>query len=322
MTSLIDVVDRTAMELYPNTQTLPLALSIPFELFHRAHCMWAWGSWGKEIFSSRGTLLQYGFGVTVNHISKNRLLHLLAKVALISRRAIDAVKQRAQFGRAYQKWRIALSGQQLPMISQISVASVPQGKWSKYLSPSSYLGLIKIREKFKQRIHYISQSTLNLCIEAYKLSMCYMDLIAATSISDANQNSAMNLIFVNISYEINELANNTQLLVDALEDSSPFVPYFMQALLTEEQAKKVVSGMQKVLGTYDKLKDLIHTIQSLVQSGEIWVYEKAGQLIPPLLNYAKQLKYRREEHEHNPFSYEAWKSRYESRRRCIAHSDS
>lgn len=190
-----------------------------FLLMHRVHALWSYYRKGRIYANPEnfGALLA---GHALHRLARDRLLiKVAAQCVLIAARITACAEQYRTCYRAYRSLSDAFHGTYPLLISR----------------DASFYRL----RKTAYRMQEIAKCALQLLVEVFQLSMCYMDALAALSFSAETQDDAIKELFCNSIRFVDSLANNKQQLLTELKKNEaliatilhPFPKYSVQILI-------------------------------------------------------------------------------------------
>ncbi len=224
MTPIVSLVQTTTYDFTPAHLRLPTCLWTAFTALNKLHGVWRWYR-RIELYRHPDNLVQLMAGHVVNLvIGEALILRLAAQCLLVAKRVLACVQQQSDLCQAGQRWLLAFKGH-YPRPVKVS--------WEKEagyscLSPITIHWWKTTAIAFWQRIDRLARGTLGVCHEAFKLSMCIMDVIDACCWSPATRHEGIHEGFVNITKWLDTTVQHKEKLLAGISANQALIERLLQ----------------------------------------------------------------------------------------------
>lgn len=221
--AMINIVHNATLSLIPKEERLPPQAMGAFMLVHKVHAAWMYlRKW--SIYSNPQNFPALLAGHAVNHYLGNYLvIRVSAQCVLLVTRVIACAEQYRAFYHACLNAKDSL------------YCTYPIVQTSNKVKQTAY------------RLQDIAQSAFNLLWEAFKLSMCYMDVITVLSFSADTTDEGIKEVFYNSFKSIDTLTENKQELLNSLNNNKALISTILKPLPGGYTAEVLIKGVTSIL---------------------------------------------------------------------------
>ena len=213
MNPLINFIQKTTYESTPTEIRLPTPIWTVFSLLNKAH-----GTWRLfrriELYRNPDNFVHLVAGHTLNYILGDLLiLRIAAQCLLIATRILECIQQQKKLHQANLCFLDAIHNY------------YPEKINSEFILDSNQYKLIPYN--LFRRVKRICFASLSVALEAFKLSMCVMDVMDAFILSPNTKNESINESIVNALKLINNFMDNKEALLKGIENNQKIIEYIL-----------------------------------------------------------------------------------------------
>lgn len=286
MQAIIGLADSAAASSVPGSGLFPGPLSVAIHLMNRVHWVWRWHFMVTQVYSSSTNLKKLVAGHALNFfVGNNFLLRLGAQVVMIATRILQLGKQKVVTYAAYCEFYDAVANT-YPLRVKVSLPREEDSFALRLLGPVEYLWIMKKKEAFMVYISRVIRCAALLFREMLKVSMCYMDVIEAFSLSSENRDLAVNHFFLNTASLLDEITENKHSIHAELIRHKPLVQQILSGLGSPFKADKLIDAVAASLTVtqraYSTVKTVYNYSEDFVKQGLSTLTSSVG-LQPGLL---------------------------------------
>lgn len=258
---------KTCKEVAP----LPIYASKIFRVLHQVHKYYSQSSLCSEVTKSSGNAVEFFSGVGLKWAVGDKPaavpLRFAAHTIQFTRRVVDCMKQQQRLQKAYTDWNRACLCKDVVVIDT---------KLPKLITKTSFISLnfwigngntfylqVKVR-LVAGRVSHITRCTFFLIQESLLMSHHLMLVCEATSMTRKNNDKAMDCLFLNLSYLLDEISENREELITNLYEEEEMMNHLLSHFKSEWEAKPLIQATEKALELAEKGKNAMDSASKVV----------------------------------------------------------
>lgn len=252
MESVAQLVQSTTTQISPASGKIPTPLWAIFEVFQKCHRLWRWYR-RAELYSNPDNFLKLAAGHTVQFaVGEQLLLRIAAQTILIATRILQCVEEHQGLLNQWERVQYTFEGTyRAPFPNEHYLDGMP------FLSSSTIYWWETEGRSQLDRIRRLAEESLQLCWQAFRLSMTIMDAIEAFSLSPESQREGVNELFINGTKWIDQLVKNKEVLLNSLEENQELIQKVLHGIGSPMTSKFLID---KVKVTIEKTEDLHNVV--------------------------------------------------------------
>lgn len=270
MQAIMGLADSAAATSVPGSALVPGPLSLFVHIMNRVHCVWRWHFMVTRVYTSPAELKKLLVGHIVQFVVGDKLLvRIGAQVTLIAVRILELGKQKVVLYRAYCEVHHALVST-YPLRVRVRLPKAGQSRLLDFLGPDQYLFVMRKKEALQQYVSRLALCVAQLFKEMFVVSMCYMDVIEAFSLSSEVGDQAVKHIFINATRLLDEMSENKQHIHAELLRHKSLIQRILVGLGTPCQADQLISAVASTLTVAEVTSN---TVKNIFGRGEDFLKE-------------------------------------------------
>lgn len=257
MPSMPQLVDMVTTEIVAPIPPPPLAFSSLFHFIHTVHSSWRWHHRIDQLHTQRDSFKKLLAGWALGLVAEQSLtVRLAARCALVANRLMQCAKQKMRFYYASIDWLAEVRQERLFLTPALPWDQLPQRRIAFLLSASVYAHLHFGLYRLYQIAERLLRVTLMLFLEMFRLSMHYLDVIEALSLSSDRQ--GMSELFLNCSQFFHDLQDNQEAIIKGMKRHRKAVQVLLDHFSVDMSAETVTRVATVALKGVNTFFALVH----------------------------------------------------------------
>ncbi len=253
MQILLGIADSGAASSIPGSAWLPGPLNIAAHGLARIFSVWKCTYMIQQVYTSPTELKKLIAGHVLSYVTGDTvMIRVAGQVTMIAVRIITLAKQKVKLYVSFCELHHAVVGT-YPLRIRVRLPRAGKSYLMNFLGPDQYIFVMRKKEALQLYVSRLVRCAVIFFNELFQVSMCYMDVIEAFSLSTAVGSEAVKHVFINSTKLLDEISQNKQYIHRELLEHKGLIERILVGIGSPCTADKLVSTVASTLGPLEKI---------------------------------------------------------------------